>query len=66
MESIGIFRLELMQVLETRYERPRRILFAQCDLTNPDNKQFLLDEENVSYPNIVMLVRDVVISFDQL
>lgn len=41
-------------------------MFAECDISVPDNEQFLLDPESVSYPNIVMLLRDVVVSFDRL
>jgi hypothetical protein len=65
-ESITVFRSELMEKLSLREERPRRILFAECDISNPENEQFLLDEENIEYPNIVMLLRDVVIAFDMI
>ena len=65
-ESIGVFRAKLIERISKRQERQRSVLFAECDISNPDNEQFLLDTENIEYPNIVMLLRNVVVAFDMI
>jgi hypothetical protein len=48
------FRDELQKRVEAGTEGLRRVRFAECDFSSPQNHKFLLDPENIEYPNVLM------------
>ena len=62
--SIAFFHQKLDERIKDGYSKPRKVLFAECDYSIKDNEAFLLEEQFVQYPNIVVLIRKVVVPLD--
>lgn len=43
---------------------PRRITFASIDISVKENEQFMLQHNEIEYPDIVMLARNVPVPFN--
>jgi hypothetical protein len=50
--------------VEKKTLMPTRTLFAECDITVMENSYFMFDIEYLTYPNVVMLLKDVITVFD--
>ena len=63
-EAIIAFREKLIDKLQKGQEMPRRITFASVDISVKENEQFLLHSDDFEYPEIVMLMRNILVPFN--
>ena len=54
----------MIEKLQKGQEMPRRITFASVDISVKENEQFLLHSDDFEYPEIVMLMRNILVPFN--